>query len=133
MKFKIKNNIKNQKGQAALLIVLIIMLLLSFVSLTLANMVFKQTKITRNVYQSVQAYYLADTGTERLLYKTRNTKEITPSSDSSPLIPNQGVDFDGDGHDDGFFKATREADSPLELKIVGTYRNTARAVELSWE
>lgn len=95
-------------------------------------MTLKQTKITRNIYQSVQAYYLADSGAEILLYKIKGTGEINAILDFSPLIPNQGIDFDGDGNDDGFFEASRESDSPLELRIIGTYRDTARTVELSW-
>ena len=129
MEYKI---IKNQNGQVALLIVFTVMFFLLFVGLFLANMTVKQTKITRNVYQSVQAYYLADTGAEILLYKVKGTGEINAILDFSPLIPNQGIDFDGDGNDDGFFEASRENDSPLRLRIIGTYRDTARTVELSW-
>lgn len=132
MKYKIKKNIKNQNGQAALFIVFVIMFLLLFVGLFLADIALKQIKITRNIYQSVQAYYLADTGTEILLYKIRSTGEINPVSDSSPLISNQGVDLNGNSIDDGFFKVTREKDSPLELRIIGTYKDTARTVQLSW-
>ncbi len=132
MKFETKKNIKNQEGQVSLLIVLIIMFSLSFISLSFTDMIFKQTKTTKNIYRSTQSYYLADTGAEILLYKTRNTEEINPSSDSSPLISIQGVDFNGNGNDDGFFEVTRENSHPLRLKIVGIYENTARAVELSW-
>ena len=125
---------KNQKGQAALLIVLITMTLLLFVALVLTNMVVKRTKMTRDTLQSVQAYYLADAGTERLLYLCKGPgATMNPASDLSPLIPDQGIDFDGDGVDDGSFEATREQSAPiLVLKITGYYKNTARAVELSW-
>jgi len=129
---------KNQKGQAALLIVLITMTLLLFVSLVLTNVVAKRTKMTRDALQSVQAYYLADAGTERLLYLCKGPgATMNPASDLSPLISNQDIDFSftagGDGIDDGSFEAVREQSAPiLILKITGYYKNTARAVQLSW-
>ena len=133
---------RNQKGQAALLIVLITMTLLLFVALVLTNMVVKRTKMTRDTLQSVQAYYLADAGTERLLYLIKalpegDSDKINPAIGSSDLIPNnpgkQDIDFDGINGADGSFKATREQSAPiLVLKITGYYKNTARAVELSW-
>ena len=132
---------RNQKGQAALLIVLITMTLLLFVSLVLTNMVVKRTKMTRDTLQSIQAYYLADAGTERLLYLCKALPEgdpdkINPAIGSSDLIPNhpgkQDIDFNGGGAD-GSFKAVREQSATiLVLKITGYYKNTARAVELSW-
>ncbi|MEA1937421.1 MAG: hypothetical protein U9N04_04935 [Patescibacteria group bacterium] len=132
---------KNQKGQAALLIVLIVMGLLLFVSLVLTNMIAKRTKTTNDALQSVQAYYLADSGTEQLLYLCKalpegHSDEVKPASGSSDLIPSgpgkQGIDFDGGGVD-GYFKAVREQSAPLlVLKITGYYKNTARAVRLSY-
>ena len=101
--------------------------LLLFVALTLTNMTAKQTKITGDSLKSVQAYYLADAGAERLLYLTKTTSAINPSSYSE---------------DDTLFSisilntndviAVKTSDSPLEIKITGYYRNTARAVELSY-
>jgi len=124
---------KNQKGQAALLIVLITMFLLLFVSLALTNMTAKQTRTTNNAFQSIQAYYLADAGTERLLYLTKGTGAIDPvlSSVGNELL-NEDIDFDNDGSADGSFKAIKTNNSPLGMKITGYFKNTARAVELSW-
>lgn len=132
MKLKIKNNLINQKGQAVLFIVLIIMFALFFIGLSLTNMIFNQTKTTRNIYLSTQAYYLSDSGTEIILYKTRGTGEINPSVDPSPLISGN-VDFNEDGIVDGYFEVIRESSSPLRLKTIGKYNKTSRSIELSWE
>jgi len=118
---------KNEKGQATLLIVLIVMGMLLFVGLALTNMTAKQTKITGDSLQSVQAYYLADTGAERLLYLTKTTGMINPSDYAeddtlfTAVIPNLGKT-----------EAVKISDSPLAIKVTGYYRNTARAVELSY-
>ena len=128
---------KNQKGQAALLIVLITMTLLLFVSLVLTNMVTRRTKMTRDTLQSVQAYYLADAGTELLLYRIK----ALPEGDSDKIEPESfavgatllSEDFDGDGNID--VRVIKELNIPpvnLVLKTTGYYKNTARAVELSW-
>ena len=119
---------KNQKGQAALLIVLITMTLLLFVGLVLTNMTAKRVKTTRETSQSVQAYYLADAGAERLLYLVKAKGIIDPGDYSeedeffSETIPNIGT-----------VTAIKTNDSPLGAKVIGKFKNTARAVELSWD
>ena len=129
MKNRISTIKKNQKGQAALLIVLITMTLLLFVALVLTNIVAKRTKMTRDTLQSVQAYYLADAGTERLLYLTLATGAIDPGP---PLVGtellNEDIDFDGSTD----FNVVKTNASPLRLKITGYYKKTERAVDLSW-
>ncbi len=132
---KISKGIEDQNGQAALAIALIVTSLLLFVGLSLVNTTLKQTKITRNAYRSMQAYYLADAGTERLLYENRVAGTIDPTENlaSNPLLlADMNVDFDGDGDSDGSFNITRIAPSPLNIRIIGVYKNTARAVELLW-
>ena len=118
---------KNQKGQAALLIVLIIMGLLLFVGLVLTNMTAKQTKTTRDSLQSVQAYYLADAGAERLLYLTKVTGTIDPGPPAEGAELFKVTIFSADD-----IIAIKTSSSPLKIKITGYFKNTARAVELSY-
>ena len=123
---------RNQKGQAALLIVLITMTLLLFVSLVLTNMVVKRTKMTRDTLQSVQAYYLADAGTERLLYLVKGPGATMDPGDYEAGNPLKETFFDESIPGIGSMVAIKTSDSPLGIKITGYYKNTARAVELSW-
>jgi len=133
MKNKILIIKKDQKGQAALLIVLITMFLLLFVGLALTNMTIKQIKITNDSFQSVQAYYLADAGTEQILYLTKGTGIIDPGPPAvGATLSNENIDFDGVNGADGSFESVKTSNSPLGLKVTGYYKNTARAVELSW-
>ena len=71
MRNKILKNIKRENGQAALLMVLIVLMLLLFVGLFLTNTVSKQIRTTKNAEKFTQAYFLADTGTERILYEIK--------------------------------------------------------------
>lgn len=115
----------DQTGQIAIFVIFVILFLLLFVGLFLANMTLKQTKITRNIYESVQAYYLADAGTERILYKMK-IDGVNPSTDDITLLNDSiaGV---------GSFKYNVVLSSPLKIKTSGIYKGTSRAIELSWE
>ncbi len=137
MKNKILKIIKNQDGQIAFFIVFVIMSLLLFVSLFLANMTVKQTKITRNALDSVQAYYLADMGSERVLWGLR----VAGGDKDAGDYPNEGDIFHSqyisnltrDVAPAGSYQAVRTAPvETLNIKISGVYKETSRAIELSW-
>lgn len=137
MKTKILKNIGNQEGQVALFIVFVIMSILLFISLFLTNMTIKQTKITRNNLYSIQAYYLADMGTERVLWGLRATGgdldvSVFPAVDDP--IYNQTINnLTGATTPSGSYQAIRIAPAgTLNIKISGVYKETSRAIELSW-
>jgi len=131
MSNQISKNIKNENGQAALLMVLIVMMMLLFIGLFLTNTVSKQTRVARNTEKFTQAYFLADTGTERILYEVIKAKTID--------LDNFSVDDELFGGPIGIgslgdFNAVLIDDSPfLIIKITGTHLNTARAIEISWD
>ena len=130
MENKIFENTKNnENGQAALLMILIVMSMLLFIGLFLTNAVLKQIKMTKNAEQFTQAYFLADTGTERVLYEIKNGNiNLNDFSVGDDLFVGGDVDITGLGS----FGAVLIDDSPLVIKITGVYKNTARAIELSW-
>lgn len=120
---KISNRINNQDGQVSLFIVIVVMFLLLFVGLFLANISIKQTKVTNNIYKSVQAYYLADAGAERVLYEIK-VNALDPNV-FGPVLLDENIG-------DGSYKVKIINDSPLKIKSTGVYQEIARAVELSW-
>jgi hypothetical protein len=130
MKCKIFENTKNNEdGQAALLMVLIVMFLLLFVGLFLTDTVLKQIKATKNAEQFTQAYFLADTGTEKILYEIKSgTINLNDFNIGDDLFVGGDVNIAGLG----YFNAVLIDDSPLTIKIKGVYKNTARAIEISW-
>ena len=129
MENKIFENTKNnERGQAALLMVLVIMFLLLFIGLFLTNAVVKQIKATRNAEQFTQAYFLADTGTEKMLYELKNgTIDLNDFNIGDDLFSGN-VNITGLGS----FGAVLIDDSPLIIKVKGVYKNTSRAIEISW-
>ena len=120
----------NQKGQIALFITLIVVFIMLMVGLSLSEMAVKQTKITRGAYQSVQAYCLADTGTENILYRIINDSvaPIDPCADSSPgetMISEP--DFAG-----GSYQVDLAGCSPTVIEIFGVFEKTSRAIQISY-
>lgn len=136
MKNQILRIIKNQDGQIALFIVLIIMSLLLFISLFLINMTIKQTKITRNTLNSVQAYYLADMGTERVLYGIKMPLgDVDKINISDFNTGDEIIRQDNIIEANSYYKVIKVnsiAPSTLNIKISGEFRETMRAIELSW-
>ena len=113
----------NQKGQAALFITLIVMFILLLVGLSVSKVAFEQTKISRSAQQSAQAYYLADTGTEHILYEIR-INGLDPCGGDS-LVPD--TNFAG-----GSYEMSLEGCGPMAIKISGIFEKTNRAIEISY-
>ncbi len=136
MKNKIREKtLQNQEGQVALFIVFVVMTLLLFIALFLTNTVIKQTKVTRNNIDSIQAYYLADMGSERALYGiTRpvgdlNKIKLTDYSEPNDVIIDQ-INIIEPGS--SFTIIKKHDSSPVSIKASGVFRETSRAIELSW-
>ena len=125
MSNKILENIKNENGQAALLIVLIVMMMLLFVGLFLTNTVIKQTRITKNAEKFTQAYFLADAGTERILYEIEKGN-IDPITDG-PVLLNETIPNVG-----SYLVEVENTSPSLKIKTTGLCGNTARAIEILW-
>ncbi len=68
-------NIKNNQQGVVVLLTLIIMFILSTIGLITAAVVLSKIKIIRNDVWSRQAYYAADSGLEKSLYKIRIARE----------------------------------------------------------
>ncbi len=119
----------NQKGQIALFITLIVMFIMLTVGLSLSKMSVKQTKITRDAYRSVQAYCLADSGTEHIVYEIFKAKTIDACSNYSPgetIISEP--DFAG-----GSYQIDLTSCAPATvIKIFGVFEKTSRAIEISY-
>lgn len=67
MNKKTKVSNKNS-GQIILFIVFVILFMVMFVSLYISKSLARHSKVSTGVVNSVQAYYVADTGSENVLY-----------------------------------------------------------------
>ena len=118
----------NNKGQVALFITLIVMFIMLMVGLSLSEMAVKQTKITRDAYRSVQAYCLADSGTEHILYEIiKNSMPVCPPAASISLLSDPYPNFAG-----GSYQVDLDNCTPTTIKIFGVFEKTSRAIQISY-
>ncbi len=127
----LKKNIKEKSGQTALFVVFVTTSLLLFVGLFLTSVTLKQMRVVRSTLDSIQAYYLADTGAERILYQVRAPHGVPKIDLNNYAAPIVVLDKSVPGL--GSFKVEKVNNSPLRVKVFGVYRESSRAVELSWE
>ena len=114
----------NEKGQVSLLMTLVVMSILLYSVLFVINMNLKEIKIIKNTEKSMKAFYIADSGIEKVLYELENGIK-------DPVTPD---DFPFTGTVTGLGSYTVEVInlSPLKIKTTGTHKDVARAIEVSW-
>lgn len=131
----IYNSLFDNKGQTALFIAVSISAILLYVGLHAMNRHINEAQALVDAENSLESFYLADTGTERFLYvlKTKiadgtyeSMEKIADSFGGDTDISN-GIGIVGDSNNN--YKV--EADGVV-VKVTGTYRNVNRAIELTY-
>lgn len=115
------SDIKKQKGISLVLVVLVVTVVLS-IALGVSSILVTQVKILRNIGYSVVAFYAADTGIERVLLDS-------PPANIQETELGNGATFTVEVTEGG--AGLCEADNYC-IKSVGEYRNTKRAIEITY-
>lgn len=125
------NGDKKQSGQIILFVIFIIIFLMLFVTLFLTKTLAKQSKSSNNIVNSVQAFYVADSGSEYALYRFTNVCSSTnpPSAEGEGGCIGRFSLLDGSGGE-----CTIQYDEVTrKMSITGDYKDqTSRAIELTW-
>jgi hypothetical protein len=132
---KILKFIKADSGEVVLFVIFIILFFMLFIGTFLSRMILRQIKVSNNVANSVQAYYIADSGTEMTLYyvKVYAPANVTGFSLNSSPAPDLNGWIANPFAPDGTYNASVEtAAGNLKIEILGAYKQTSRAIELSW-
>lgn len=127
-----------EAGEIILFVIFVVLFLVLFVSLFLSRTLARQSKTSTNVVNSIQAYFVADTGAENVLYFLTNTS----SEDADDLLQ-PGNDLTGyldvncfDGNPTCAQSYTAKVSDPgsgnLKIDIIGTQDRTSRAIQLYW-
>lgn len=126
MKTKTKK-LRKDSGQVILFIIFLVLFMILFVSLFVSNSLARHTKVSSGVVNSVQAYYIADAQTENALYKAKADPTILETA--GPLYLDNLAASQG-----GTYVAVVSEVSPTDLRVdvIGTYKNTSRAIQLFW-
>lgn len=123
-----KKNIykKKESGEIILFVMFVVLFLVMFVSLFLSKLLTRQAKTSSSTLNSVQAYYIADTGAENTLYVLSQTTTLPPEGESVGIATNLFP-----GHSCSAVVAISNP-TTLKINIIGTYKYTSRAIELFW-
>jgi len=129
---KIKTELlKKDSGQVIMFILFVVLFLVLFVSLFISKNLLRQAKVSSSVVSSVQAYYIADTGTENALFYLSENEEYSPGVGSSvPINGNLFTPLGGTVRTK--VSAKDEGANTLTIDVLGTYKNTSRAIQLFW-
>jgi hypothetical protein len=122
---------KQQSGEILMFVIFIIIFLMLFVSLFLSKTLVKQAKTANNVANTLQAYYLADTGAEYSLYQFKNVCSSSGSADIQlpRCIEDNVPAFVGTG---GQCDIAYDTSTGM-ISVAGIYKGqTSRAIQLTW-
>lgn len=120
--FNIKNkNSKGQKGVSLYIVFLMLTLLLS-IALSMSSLLLSEIKMMRQMGKSVIAYYAAETGIERELYKNH---EVGTNYSGSIDSASYSVSVVAQGTDGCSFNVN------YCVKSVGYYKGVKRAIMIS--
>lgn len=122
------NILKENKGQVSLIITLIVMSILFFISLFLANISAKETVVTLNTEKSKKSFYAAESGIERVLYAIYVEDIGVQAGYVMPSLPATVVTY-GNSNEYSF---NVEALTDTRIKSIGGYGNIKRAIEINY-
>lgn len=109
-----------QRGAISIILAILLLNVVTVVGLTIALLIFQQLKMSGQTGRSVVAFYAANAGAERCLYRVRKDGEIDcPFTD-------EALDFDPNA------MYTTVYNGSNQITSVGRFGITSRKVELSW-
>jgi uncharacterized protein (UPF0333 family) len=112
-----KKNIFSQKGAISIILAVLVMGMIIIITASMSALMIQQIKMSGQAGYSVVAFYAADAGAERCLYKIRKEGATSCS---------YVVDFASGA------KYTTSYDGSSTITSKGEYRGVSRKVELNW-
>ncbi len=114
----------NEKGQVSLLMTLVVMLILLYSVLFVINMNIKEMKVIKNTEKSMRAFYIADSGIEKVLYKIKDEGGITFGAGETIFGP---ISVNG-----GSLTVVSDPLSNTIIKSTGSYGGVSRVIEINY-
>jgi len=126
-----KKNKAGQKG-VALYLTLVLLSVTMAALLVLLSIVLSQTKIIRTINDSVFAFYAADTGIERVLYKVFQELWDPATGNAGDIIypevtPPEWVPFSVGAK----YQVIIQSPAPALIWSIGEYNGTIRKIEIN--
>lgn len=127
--------ISNSQKGISLYLALMVMAILLAMTLGLSAIFFSQIRMIREIGNSVISFYAADTGIEWLLYKDEECRRLAPNCDLTICGPDCQNLLDQTFPESSLGKASyiaSVANNGATLKSVGKYKETRRAIEITY-
>lgn len=113
-------NNRFQKGAVSIAIAILILSLISVIGFATAFLILQQLKMSGQASRSVVAFYAADAGAERCLYRVRYEEGV-----DCPFTDEQ-LDFDSSA----LYTTTYNGSD--QIISVGHFGDASRKIEISW-
>ncbi|MBU3901269.1 hypothetical protein KKF25_01350 [Patescibacteria group bacterium] len=114
----------DQRGATAILLAFFVMNILLMMALTTAGIMIYQIQMSKEIANSVSAFYAADAGTEQCLYQVRRgAPGVGCANVGGSVLVNLGNGASG--------QATLSSSN--KINAFGVFGGTRRSVELTWE
>lgn len=133
MKLFLKNKLDKQSG-AAILLALVILIAILAIAFGITGLLYGELKLSQETPKSLKAYYAAETGIERKLYDIRKNSDFSdignPADLSNCAYGTSGVVCLESS--DNCYSVNVTTGEPTIIKAYGCYKDTKRAVEVSY-
>lgn len=114
----------DQRGATAILLAFFVMNILLMMALTTAGIMIYQIQMSKEIANSVPAFYAADAGAEQCLYQVRRgAPGVGCANVGGSVLVNLGNGASG--------QATLSSSN--KINAFGVFGGTRRSVELTWE
>ncbi|MBU4142547.1 hypothetical protein KJ590_00905, partial [Patescibacteria group bacterium] len=114
----------DQRGATAILLAFFVMNILLMMALTTAGIMIYQIQMSKEIANSVLAFYAADAGVEQCLYQVRRgAPGVGCANVGGSVLVNLGNGASG--------QATLSSSN--KINAFGVFGGTRRSVELTWE
>ncbi len=118
---RFKKKKQNIKGASLFLAMLILAAVLA-IAFGISSLLLREIKLSKDVVSSLKAYYAAEAGIERKLYEIRKNNNFNDIAFPCSVELSNGSSYGVDV----------TTGNPTRIKAYGCYKNTRRAVEISY-
>jgi hypothetical protein len=113
-------SIRRERGSVAILLTFFILIIILLVALATGNIMALEIKMSRDIGNSIPAFFAADAGIERCLYEVRKNSADVCGSSLNFTLTNAAT-----------YVVNKNSGQNL-IESVGTFIQTKRKIEASW-
>lgn len=129
------SKIKHKKGEVEIIIAVMVLSFTLSVGLAMSQWIVIGFNLTQSSYISAPAYYAAESGIEKTLYKI--TAKGGPNQQPSAVGSGEALDENNDYLSDTFdytsYGVWIISTNPFKARAIGTSKTLKRGIDINWE